>query len=334
MERRIFLKLAGLAAAGNMALKYLILPEELWAKEIYPTRKITWIVPAKPGGGMDTTARFLSLPLTAAFKELVPSAKGGEIIIKNIPEAGGRKAYSYLTNAKPDGYTIGDLNLGFIAESMISNPAFEVSKLSFLVRPGVSIRVIATRKGGFKNWKEMMAAGKINEIKWAASNFGSTGHIESILVKEAMGIPAKLINTGGAPESVASIIRGDTHVGLFTMEAIQVLVKAEELRLLLVFADKSDYSGVSTSTELGYPDLTANIRHQRFIVGPPEMSSDVLGVIIAAFKKTLTKKDVIEWADKVEFPILPLYGKEAEKAAKGVINFYIKMMPTLRKYLQ
>lgn len=334
MERRTFLKLAGLAAAGNMALKDIALPEELWAKEIYPAGKITWIVPVKPGGGFDTMARFLSLPLTGAFKELAPAAKGGDIIIKNVPEAGGRRAYSSIFNAKPDGYTIGDFNLGFITENITSKPEFDVNKFSYLLRTGVSIRVIATRKDGFKNWKEMMAAAKEKEIKWAAGNFGRGAHIDSILAKEAMGIPAKLVNFAGTADGAAAIIRGDVQVGLFSLDSIQGLLKAGEFRLLLIFDDKSEFSGVATSTELGYPDLAENIRYHRYIVGPPGISRDVAGVIVAAFKKTLTKKEVIAWAEKMEFPILPLYGEEAEKVAKKVMNFYIKMMPTLEKYLK
>jgi len=334
MERRNFLKLAGLAAAGNMALKDLTLPEELWAKEIYPARKITWIVPVKPGGGFDTLARFLSLPLSGAFKELAPGAKGGDIVIKNVPEAGGRRAYSSVFNAKPDGYTIGDFNLGFITENITSKPEFDVSKFSYLLRTGVSVRVIATRKDGFKSWKEMMAAAKEKEIKWAAGNFGRGAHIDSILAKEALGVPAKLVNFAGTADGAGAIIRGDVQVGLFSLDSIQGLLKAGEFRLLLVFDDKSDYPGVTTTKELGYPDLAENIRYQRYIVGPPGVDRETTSVIAAAFKKTLSKKDVIAWADKMEFPILPLYGEEAERVAKKVMNFYIKMMPTLEKYLK
>ncbi|MBI4633418.1 MAG: tripartite tricarboxylate transporter substrate binding protein [Deltaproteobacteria bacterium] len=334
MERRTFLKLATMAAAGNLALKDLALPGKVWAKELYPARKISWIVPVKPGGGVDTLARFLSLHLRPAFKELVPAAKGGNIIIKNVPEASGRRAYSTIFRAEPDGYTIGDFNLGFITENITAKPEFDVTKFTFLLRTGVSIRVIATRKDGFKNWKELMAAAKVKELKWAAGNYGRGAHIDSILAKEAMGIPAKLINFAGTAESASAIIRGDVQVGLFSMDSIQGLLKAGEFRLLLIFDDKSEFPGVPTSTELGYPDLAENIRYQRFIIGPPGVSKDVAGIIAAAFRKALTKPEVREWADRMEFPILPLYGNEADKVARKVMNFYVQMTPTLMKYLK
>jgi len=279
-------------------------------------------------------ARFISLPLMGAIKEIVPAAKGGDIVIKNIPEAGGRRAYSSVFNAKPDGYTIGDFNLGFITENITSKPEFDVHKFSYLLRTGVSVRVIATRKDGYKSWKEMMAAAREREIKWAAGNFGRGAHIDSILAKEALGIPAKLVNFAGTADGAGAIIRGDVQVGLFSLDSIQGLLKAGEFRLLLIFDDKSEFPGVVTSTELGYPDLAENIRYQRYMVGPPGMDREAARVIVAAFRKTLIKKEVIAWADKMEFPILPLYGEEAEKVAKKVMNFYIKMMPTLEKYLK
>ncbi len=333
MERRTFLKLSGLVA-GGLTVKGIHLPEAAWAKEIYPERKISWIVPVKPGGGFDSLARFLSPYVGSAFKELRPAAKGGDIILKNVPEAGGRRAYTNIFNASPDGYTFGDFNLGFVTENITSKPDFDVNKYTFLLRTGVSIRVIATKKNGFKNWQEMMAAAREKELKWAAGNFGRGAHIDSILAVETMGIPAKLINFPGTAESISAIIRGDVQVGLFSLDSISSLLKAGEFRLLAIFDEKSEFPGVPGMKELGYPELAETIRYQRYIVGPPNIPRDIADLINAAFKKALGKKEVIAWADRMDFPILPLYGDEAEKVAKKVMNFYIKMTPTLMKYLK
>jgi tripartite-type tricarboxylate transporter receptor subunit TctC len=332
MKRRTFLRLTGIAASG-WTLSGLHLSNELWAQENYPERKINWIVPVKPGGSFDTMARFLAPQITLAFKDLRPGAKGGSIIIKNVPEAGGRRAYTNIFNAPPDGYTFGDFNLGFITENLSSKPDFDVAKYTYLLRTGVSIRVIATRKDGFKNWTEMMNAAKAKELKWAAGNYGRGAHIDSILAKEAMGIPAKLINFPGTAENISAIIRGDVQVGLFSLDSISGLLKAGEFKLLMIFDEKSDYPGVPSVKDLGYPDLAETIRYQRYIVGPPGMPRHIIDTINAAFKKVLANKDTIAWADRMEFPLLPLYGKESEDVAKKVMNFYIKMTPTLIKYI-
>lgn len=333
MQRRSFLKLAGLTL-GSLTLNRLYPGEGLWAKESYPAEKITWIVPVKPGGGFDLLARFLAPRLTEAFKELNPGIKGGEIVIKNIAEAGGRRAYSSLFHAKPDGYTIGDFNLGFVTEDITAKPEFDFNKFTFLLRTGVSLRVVATRKEGFKNWEEMMKAAKEKEIKWAAGNFGRGAHIDSILVKEAMGIPAKLINFPGTAENANAVLRGDVQIGLFSLESIKGLLNAKEFRLLVIFDEKSEFPGVPSIKDLGYPELAENIRFHRYIVAPPGLPREIANSILAGFKKVLNNKEVIDWADKIDFPLLTLFGDEAVKVAKEVMDFYVRMTPTLLKYLK
>ncbi len=330
MKRRTFVKLTGLAA-GGLTLSGLHLSDEVWAQEKYPDRKINWIVPVKPGGSFDTIARFLAPQLSRAFKD--SGARGGGIILKNLPEAGGRRAYTNIFNAKPDGYTFGDFNLGFITENIASKPDFDVMKYTYLLRTGVSIRVIATKKDGFKNWTEMMNAARTKELKWAAGNYGRGAHIDSILAKEAMGIPARLINFPGTADNISAIIRGDVQVGLFSLDSIYSLLKAGEFKLLMIFDEKSEYPGVPSVKELGYPDLAETIRYQRYIVGPPGMPRPIVETINSVFRKVLTNKETIDWAERMEFPLLPLYGKESEEVAKKVMNFYIKMTPTLSKYI-
>jgi tripartite-type tricarboxylate transporter receptor subunit TctC len=330
MKRRTFVKLASLAA-GGLTLSGLHPSGDLWAEGKYPDRRVNWIVPVKPGGSFDTIARFLSPQVAQAFQ--VSGAKGGGIILKNVPEAGGRRAYTNIFNAKPDGYTFGDFNLGFITENISSKPDFDVMKFTYLLRTGVSIRVIATKKDGFKNWKEMMNAANTKELKWAAGNYGRGAHIDSILAKETMGIPAKLINFSGTADSISAIIRGDVQVGLFSLDSIFSLLKAGEFKLLMIFDEKSEYPGVPSVKELGYPELSETIRYQRYIVGPPGMPRQIVEAINSVFKKVLTTKETIAWAERMEYPLLPLYGKESEVVAKNVMNFYIKMMPTLSKYI-
>ncbi len=333
MKRRVFLRLAGLTL-GGLFWNGLQPVERVLAKEVYPAERITWIVPVKPGGGFDIAARFLSPRLPGIFKELNPGAKGGDIVIKNIAEAGGRRAYSNLFNAKPNGYTIGDFNLGFVTETLTDKVEFDFNKFTFLLRTGVSVRVIATRKDGFRNWEEMVKAAKEKEIKWAAGNFGRGAHIDSILAKEAMGIPAKLINFPGTAENSNAVLRGDVQVGLFSLDSIQGLLNAKEFRPLVVFDKKSDYPGVPSIKDLGYPELADTICYHRYIIGPPGVPREIGNAIIAAFKKVLSHKEVMEWAERNEFKLDSLFGDESEKVARKVMNYYVKMTPTLLKYIK
>ena len=71
----------------------------------FPQKNITWIVPFGPGGGYDTYSR--------AVAKVMPKylPKNIDIIIRNIPGAGTMKATLILNRSKPDGYTLGILDI-------------------------------------------------------------------------------------------------------------------------------------------------------------------------------------------------------------------------------
>jgi tripartite-type tricarboxylate transporter receptor subunit TctC len=179
----------------------------------------------------------------------------------------------------------------------------------------------------------MLQATRKKDLKWAAGQFGRTTHIESIMATQTMGIPAKLINFPSIADNINALLKGDVQAGLFYLESIAALLQADEFRLLMIFDTKSGYPGVPSVYELGYPDLAENIRDQRYLVGPPGIPPDIAKVISAAFQKVLAKKEVITWADRMGFPILPLYGEAAAQVARQVIDVYAKMTPTLLKHI-
>src|SRR5258706_4060753 len=64
----------------------------------YPNQPIKLIVPWPPGGGVDTSARIVSQPLSERL--------GQGVVIDNRPGAGGNIGTEIAKNAKPDGYTL------------------------------------------------------------------------------------------------------------------------------------------------------------------------------------------------------------------------------------
>jgi len=303
------------------------------AKDIYPAEKITWIIPVKPGGGMDMVARTIIPYLQKALKEVVPQAKGGAVVAKNIPEAGGRRAYSTIFHAKPDGYTIGDFNTAFVTDSIIDKIDFDYTKYTFLVRTGVAERVVVARKNTFKSWDEIMRVGKTKELKMAASNFGRGYHVACILLKEATKMPVRLINFPGAAENMNALMRGDVDLAMLTEESIKPLLDAGELKLLLWIAEKSPYPGVPSVADIGHPELAEPLKLQRLVIGPPNLPKDVSDVLIKAFRKVLTNEKFIAQGKMINFQPEPLYGADAEKLAHKLFKYYQEQTPMLKKFL-
>ena len=316
---------AGLPLVGNVSSSF--------AKEIYPADKINWIVPYKPGGGFDLVARGVSPYVTQYLREIARGAKGGGIVLKNEPAAQGQKAYNMVYNAKPDGYTIGGFDIGFVTETLLNKLDFDIEKYTFLLRAMSTTRVIVTRKNGFGNWDEMVKSAKTKELKWGTGSYMKSTQIESIIIAERVGITPRYIPWGGTAECMNALMRGDVQASLVSEDSVKGLIDSGEIKVLAVIAATSKYPGIPTIKELGYPDLIEKMGAHRFVIAPPNLSKEIKTILIAAFKKAFTDQDFQGWAKKIDIPLNPLYGDQAEAEAKRMFKYYQNdVKPIVMKY--
>ena len=330
-KRREFVRLMGIGG-GAVLLSCLRLPMA-FAKDIYPADKIQWICYAKPGGGFDLVARNIIPYLGKYLKDVSGVAQDAEIRIQNLTQGSGQRAFSTIYNARPDGYTIGDFNTGFYCETMFSKPDIDYSKYSYLLRTGISTRLVVTNRNGFKNWNEMIKMGKAKEVKWACGMFGAGSHISAILLKEAAKLPVRLINFPGTAENANAVLRGDVHMGLATDESAKPLIEAGELRALAVFSDTSSYPGVPSLSQLGHPEIAIPAQLHRMIVGPPNLPNDIANILTSGFKRVLSDEKFLAQAKLIGFDPDPLYGAEAERIVKKIFKYYDDNALLLKRYL-
>jgi len=311
------------------------LPRASAESEIYPAKKITWVNPVKAGGSMDMVARTTALHLPKYLKEVSKGAKGGDVVVENRSEAGGRRAYSAIYKARPDGYTIGDFNPAFVAEELSTKLDIVVEKYTYLSRFGASGRVVVARTGGgFKTWDEMIQAGKTKEIKWGASSFGRGHHVASIMLKERFKLPIRLINFPGATENENALLRGDIDVGMVAEESAKPLIDAGKFRVLLVVGESAaQYPGAKTIGDLGAPDLVSPCLLQYVVIAPPNLPSDMADVLMAALKGVYNDKEFQVQIKKLGFTPAPLYGQEAQELSFSIFKFVGGNAAIIKKYL-
>src|SRR5215475_4307861 len=79
------------------AIALLLAPLAASAQD-WPTRAVTMVVPYAAGGPIDTLARILA----ARLSEIL----GQQVVIENMPGAGGMTGASRVAKSAPDGYTV------------------------------------------------------------------------------------------------------------------------------------------------------------------------------------------------------------------------------------
>ncbi len=332
MKRRDFLRLT-LGCAGAAALDSKFLPNILHAKELYPAGRITWISHTQPGGGFDILPRAMAPFMSKYLKEMSPGCKGGDVMIKNEPAAAGLKAYTAIFKAEPDGYTVGGMDISFITDLVTEKMEFDVMKYTYLCRLGTNTKLVVTSRNGFKSWDEAVENSKKGPLKIGVGQFGRGNHVAGILLKEALGLNARFINTQSTAGNMSMVMRGDVQVGIASEDSISNVLQAKEVNVLLTYGDAQEYPGAVSLKKLGHGQVGEYASIHRFAIAPPGLPKELTTLLMDAIRKTVADKEFLDWANRSKFYFTPVYGEAAAEIARGYIQFYKSMEATFKKYL-
>jgi tripartite-type tricarboxylate transporter receptor subunit TctC len=249
-------------------------------QEKFPTKSITWTVNANPGGGFDLHSR--------AVARTMRKILGVPIIVKNIPGAAGVISWNLLSKAKPDGYTIGIVNIpGAIVAQLYGKPKpqYDLKKFSWIGRISASPYIWAVgAKTPYHNLKDIQKA-KVFLI--AEPGVGGTAWVVDALTASTMKFnPKFILGYGGAPAANMGIVRGEGDgraVGMDSPGQMRFIHEGQ-MRPLWIYAEQRDpdFPNVPTVGELGYPSL-AELASHRVVAAPPGMPADRLAVLEKAF---------------------------------------------------
>jgi len=332
-SRRDFLKFSGISA-GALATSSIGTTSFGAISDIYPAKKITFIVPHQPGGGHDIYVRTISPYISKYLKELSRGCKGGDIVIKNEAAAGGRKGHALLFNSKPDGYTLAVMDTAPITENLIStNNEFDYTKLVFLLLGSTITKLVVTSRNAYSSWNDVMIAQKKEILKLGVAQYGRANHIVAIIMNEKLGTKFRIIPFVGSADSHNALMRGDVTLAVVAEDASMGLISAKEVKVLLTFTEVSEYPGAVSIKDLGHPELADQLNNHRFIVTPPGLPAGPKALLLESIKRATMDKEYIAAATKANFHLKRTYGRDAEKAYLQLIKFYDGLAPALKKYL-
>ena len=259
--------------------------------QTFPSKSITIVVPATPGGAIDLAARLIGAKLTAAW--------GQPVAIDNVGGAAGMLGSDRVAKAAPDGHT-----LALVASSHAINPSL-YKKLPFdtvkAFEPVVQTRVVPlllaiTPSVPAKNVAELVAWLKANPGKasYASSGNGGAPHMSAELFKTLAGVDVTHIPYKGSTAAHPDLIAGRVALMFHTVAAIAPQVKAGSVRGLAVTTARRSalFPDLPTMQEAGIAGYETSTWGG--LLAPAGTPKDVVAKINAEVVKALAAPDVRE----------------------------------------
>src|SRR5262249_30140807 len=146
----------------------------------------TMVITLAAGGGPDVVGRILGPQLSAAL--------GRQVIIENVPGAGGMTGAARVAKAAPDGYqfVLGHTDTHAQIQSISKNPQYDAA--TDFAPVGLigeaPLVLIARRDLPVANLVEFRDYARSNQSKmqFGSAGVGSTPHLACALVNSALGI--------------------------------------------------------------------------------------------------------------------------------------------------
>jgi tripartite-type tricarboxylate transporter receptor subunit TctC len=174
----------------------------------YPSRSVTIVVPYPAGGPTDLVARQLAPKFSAKF--------GQNFIVENVSGGGTNIAGQRVARSAPDGHTLFIHNLQISANvSLYKTLPFDTEKdFAPIGMINNNPLVLTARKSlPASTQAEFAAWMKTTKARMAHPGTGSSGHLTTFLLAQALGVEVTHVPYRGAAPALQDILGG--HVDLF-----------------------------------------------------------------------------------------------------------------------
>ena len=280
----------------------------------YPSGTVSFIVAYAPGGGSDVSAR--------NFEPYLQKALNTSIAIINKPGGNGEVGFAGIAKAKPDGYTIGIINLPvFFINLYTRSTTYSFEDFEILAPMGGSEHTIGVPADSkIQNLEDLIRAAK---EKPGVLTIGSSGNFSDdylayLLFEKEIGIELIHVPFKGAGPARTAVLGGHTDLIAFNVDEAIPFVQSGQIRLLGVMSEAraEQLPDVPTFKEQGYAIVSSS---SRAIVGPRGMPENVSAILKKTLKEALVAPEHLESVRKMgqtfEWAEPDVYLKQLEQEA-------------------
>lgn len=294
----------------TLLLSALAAPGLAHAQADYPNRSIRLVIPWPPGASADAFLRVIA--------EQTGKRLGQAMVPENKPGANASLSAIVLKDAKPDGYTLGQIHTGtFRAALMADQPAYDpLTDFTYIIQLSGSVHGIVVRADSpWQTFEEFVAAAKAKPGRLTYGTFGAASVQNMVMVdlQQRLGMELTHIPYKGG---------GDLYSGLLGSQIDAVadasgwvsLVQGGQFRLLVVWGSRRLplFPQVRTLKEAGI-DLEVNSPYG--VCGPRGMDPALVKKIHDAMKDALFDPATQAAMERYNMPTLYLDSAAYDAAA-------------------
>lgn len=289
----------------------------------WPTRPIQVIVAFSPGGGTDILAR--------TIVPFIERNLGASLAVINRPGGGGEVGFTALARARPDGYTIGFINLPPLLTIPIERDAgfslADFAPIANLVDDPGAFNVHADSP--FQNLQDLIAFARANPgvVTVGTSGIGGDDHLAMLFFEQATGVDLTHVPFAGAAPNRTALLGRHISVGAFNISEAIEFARAGRIRVLgKMAAERWEMAPeVPTFREQGV-DIT--IASDRGIAAPRGVPKEILDRIAAAVEKAVNDPAFREIARKQFLPLRYMARAEFEAYLSAMNDRYRRLWET------
>ncbi|MGQ0653974.1 MAG: Bug family tripartite tricarboxylate transporter substrate binding protein [Betaproteobacteria bacterium] len=255
----------------------------------YPTKPVRIVLPFGPGGVADITTRTIAPKLSEGL--------GQQVVVENLPGAGGIRASETVARAEPDGHTILLLTNGNAVSQALfkSLPYDPVNDFAMISTVGFFSMVIVTGTSSpHKTLKDAIAAAKASPGRMNIGTItpGGTQHLAAELFRSSAGIDALVVPHKTTGEVIVAARNGNVDLAVDFIAPLISQIKSGQLRALAVTAGKrfAGLADVPTVIEAGVPGY--DVASWNAFAAPARTPPAVIQRVRAELVKALSAPDV------------------------------------------
>lgn len=254
----------------------------------YPEHSINMVVPFAAGGPTDNVAR--------ALGEAMRPVLGQPIVIENKGGAGGSIGTAQVARAKPDGYNILLMHIGFsTAPSLYKKPGYDavngMAPIGLVV--DVPMTIIAREDFPPNTIQELVQYLKDNKDKVSLANagIGAASHLCGTMLTEALGVDLLTVPYKGTAPAIADLMGKQVDVMCDQTTNTTQQIQSGKVKVYAVTSKQRvpTLPDVPTMQESGFKDFEVGIWHGMW--APKGTPQPVIDTLVKALQAGLANED-------------------------------------------